>query len=91
MQTILGAGGAIGIELVKALFKKGQQVRLVGRNPKLVEGANEIVSASYLFAIEITPWIGDLCPPRRPWFELTNPHRYPTHFRYAEANGQYGA
>ena len=45
MQTILGAGGAIGIELVKALSKKGQEVRLVGRNPKLVEGANEIVSA----------------------------------------------
>jgi nucleoside-diphosphate-sugar epimerase len=45
MQTILGAGGAIGTELVKDLVQKGQRVRLVGRNPKLVEGAAEVVSA----------------------------------------------
>jgi nucleoside-diphosphate-sugar epimerase len=45
MQTILGAGGVIGMELVNALSKKGQRIRLVGRNPKLVEGATEIVSA----------------------------------------------
>ena len=45
MQTLLGAGGAIGIELVKELAQKGQRVRLVGRNPKLVAGAAEAVSA----------------------------------------------
>ena len=45
MQTILGAGGAIGTELVRELARTRQQVRLVGRNPKLVAGATEVVSA----------------------------------------------
>jgi nucleoside-diphosphate-sugar epimerase len=45
MQTILGAGGAIGTELVKELARSRQPVRLVGRNPKLVQGATEAVSA----------------------------------------------
>jgi len=45
MQTILGAGGAIGMELVRELSQAGKQVRLVGRNPKLVQGAAEVVSA----------------------------------------------
>src|SRR5579864_461668 len=45
MQTILGAGGAIGAELVKELAHTGQPVRLVGRNPKQVPGATEALSA----------------------------------------------
>jgi len=45
MQTILGAGGAIGTELLKELARTGQPVRLVGRNPRLVQGAAEAVSA----------------------------------------------
>jgi nucleoside-diphosphate-sugar epimerase len=45
MQTILGAGGAIGTELVKELARAGQRVRLVSRNPKLAEGAVEAVPA----------------------------------------------
>ena len=45
MQTILGAGGAIGTELVKELARSGQPIRLVGRNPTLVQGATESVSA----------------------------------------------
>src|ERR1700687_634093 len=45
MQTILGAGGAIGSELVRELSQAGKQVRLVGRNPKLVQGATEALSA----------------------------------------------
>ena len=45
MQTILGAGGAIGTELVRELSQAGKRVRLVGRNPKLVQGATEAVSA----------------------------------------------
>lgn len=45
MQTILGAGGAIGTELVKVLGREGQAVRLVGRNPKLIQGATEILRA----------------------------------------------
>ena len=45
MQTILGAGGAIGTELAKELAQSGQQMRLVGRNPVLAPGATEVVSA----------------------------------------------
>jgi nucleoside-diphosphate-sugar epimerase len=43
--TILGAGGAIGNELVKELSARSEPVRLVGRNPKLVPGAAEAVAA----------------------------------------------
>jgi nucleoside-diphosphate-sugar epimerase len=42
--TILGAGGAIGSELVKHLTT-GEPVRLASRNPKLVPGAAEAVAA----------------------------------------------
>jgi nucleoside-diphosphate-sugar epimerase len=45
MQTILGAGGAIGTQLVKVLGHEGQPVRLVGRNPKRIQGTTEIVRA----------------------------------------------
>jgi nucleoside-diphosphate-sugar epimerase len=45
MHTILGAGGAIGTELVRELARAGRRVRLVGRNPELVEGASEVVAA----------------------------------------------
>lgn len=45
MITILGAGGVISNELVKLLVADAQPVRLVGRHPVLLEGAEEIVSA----------------------------------------------
>jgi len=45
MHTILGAGGAIGAELVQELARAGQPVRLVGRNPTLVAGATEVLPA----------------------------------------------
>jgi nucleoside-diphosphate-sugar epimerase len=45
MHTILGAGGAIGIELVSHLAKKGLRIRLVSRNPKDAEDAGQVVSA----------------------------------------------
>jgi nucleoside-diphosphate-sugar epimerase len=45
MQAILGAGGAIGTELVRELAHTRQPVRLVGRDPKLVQGATEALSA----------------------------------------------
>jgi nucleoside-diphosphate-sugar epimerase len=45
MHTILGAGGAIGTELVRELALARQQVRLVSRNPKRIEGATDTVSA----------------------------------------------
>jgi nucleoside-diphosphate-sugar epimerase len=40
--TILGAGGAIGNELVKLLAERNQPFRLVGRNPKMVPCAAEV-------------------------------------------------
>jgi nucleoside-diphosphate-sugar epimerase len=45
VQTILGAGGAIGAELVREIAYRRQAVRLVGRNPESIPGATEIVSA----------------------------------------------
>jgi nucleoside-diphosphate-sugar epimerase len=44
LTTILGAGGTISHELVKILSAKGTPIRLVGRNPKPVAGA-EVVTA----------------------------------------------
>lgn len=46
MTTILGAGGAIGVELAKLLAAEGKPFRLVSRNPKPVAGAD-------LFAADI--------------------------------------
>jgi nucleoside-diphosphate-sugar epimerase len=45
MVTILGAGGAIGNEVVKLLAARKLPFRLVGRNPVLKPGAAEVVSA----------------------------------------------
>ncbi len=44
-QTILGAGGAIGIELAKALTQYTTDIRLVGRNPKKVNPNDELFPA----------------------------------------------
>ena len=45
MVSILGAGGAIGGELVKELSARSESIRLVSRNPKQVPGAAEVVAA----------------------------------------------
>jgi nucleoside-diphosphate-sugar epimerase len=45
MITILGAGGAIGNELVKLLEARKQPFRLVGRNPVSMPGAAQVVNA----------------------------------------------
>lgn len=45
MVSILGAGGAIGSDLVKELTTRNESIRLVSRNPKLVPGAAEAVAA----------------------------------------------
>ena len=42
MQTILGSGGAIGIPLAKELIKYTNKIRLVSRNPKQVNEADEL-------------------------------------------------
>ncbi|MBD0278259.1 MAG: NAD-dependent dehydratase, partial [Flavisolibacter sp.] len=36
MQTILGAGGAIGKELAKELYRFTDKVRLVSRTPETI-------------------------------------------------------
>ncbi len=45
MHTILGAGGAIGTELVQVLVKQQKAVRLVGRSPKGAAGTAQAVAA----------------------------------------------
>lgn len=44
-QTILGAGGAIGIELAKALTAYTKDIRLVSRHPKKVNDSDTLMSA----------------------------------------------
>jgi len=53
MQTILGAGGAIGTPLAKALTQYTTKIRLVGRNPKAVNPTDELVKADILNAAEV--------------------------------------
>ncbi len=53
MQTILGSGGAIGIELAKALTKYTNKIRLVSRNPKKVNQTDELLSADLLNPDEV--------------------------------------
>jgi len=48
MQTILGSGGAIGVELAKALKIYTNEIRLVSRNPKKVNESDELMSADLL-------------------------------------------
>ena len=45
MQTILGSGGAIGIELAKALKEYSTDIRLVSRNPQKVNDTDELFPA----------------------------------------------
>lgn len=44
-QTILGAGGAIGIELAAELSGYTKDIRLVGRNPRQVNPSDEVFTA----------------------------------------------
>lgn len=53
MQTILGAGGPIGIELAKALRKYTQDIRLVSRNPEKVNSEDEVLKADLMNASEV--------------------------------------
>lgn len=53
MQTILGAGGTIGIELAKALKTFTNRIRLVSRNPKKVNETDELMAADLLNTDEV--------------------------------------
>ncbi|HYW35147.1 MAG TPA: NAD-dependent epimerase/dehydratase family protein [Balneolaceae bacterium] len=48
MQTILGAGGAIGTELAKALTEYTDHIRLASRSPKKVNPSDELFAADLL-------------------------------------------
>ncbi len=45
MQTILGSGGAIGVELAKALTQYTEDIRLVSRNPEKVNETDQLLAA----------------------------------------------
>ena len=53
MQTILGAGGTIGLELARILPEYTNRVRLVSRNPKRVIPSNELFAADLLKQAEV--------------------------------------
>lgn len=53
MQTILGAGGVIGKEIAKSLPQYTDRIRLVSRNPKPVNPADELVAADLLAAGQV--------------------------------------
>jgi nucleoside-diphosphate-sugar epimerase len=46
MHTILGAGGAVGVELASELTGSGRRIRLVSRNPKPDASAEQLVAAN---------------------------------------------
>ncbi len=53
MQTILGAGGAIGVELAKALPPYTTDIRLVSRNPKAINSTDQLHPADLTDAAQI--------------------------------------
>ncbi len=53
MQTILGAGGAIGIDLAKALTTYTTDIRLVSRNPKAVNPTDQLHPADLTDAAQV--------------------------------------
>jgi len=52
MQTILGSTGAIGTSLANELTNFTDDIRLVSRNPKLINPGDELISANLLSAEE---------------------------------------
>ncbi len=52
-QTILGAGGAIGTELAKALKNYTSNIRLVSRKPKKINPDDELLSADLSDASQV--------------------------------------
>ena len=53
MQTILGAGGPIGIELAKALISYTTDIRLVNRHPQKVNPTDKLMPADLLNAEDV--------------------------------------
>jgi len=53
MQTILGSGGAIGIELAKALKEYTDEISLVSRNPEKINPTDQLLQADLLNPEEV--------------------------------------
>ncbi|MEM8863556.1 MAG: NAD-dependent epimerase/dehydratase family protein [Chloroflexota bacterium] len=53
MQTILGSGGAIGIELAKALPQFTNHIRLVSRTPQAVNTTDELFPADLMQTADV--------------------------------------
>ena len=53
MQTILGSGGAIGVELAKALPNYSDSIRLVSRNPERVNDSDQLFPADLTIEAEL--------------------------------------
>ena len=53
MQTILGSGGAIGVELAKVLTTHNTRIRLVSRHPEKVNPDDELMPADLLVPEEM--------------------------------------
>jgi nucleoside-diphosphate-sugar epimerase len=53
MQTILGAGGAIGVDLARELKKYTDEIRLVSRNPKKINSTDQIFVADLINSDEV--------------------------------------
>lgn len=53
MQTILGGGGPIGLDLARILPDYTNRVRIVGRNPRKVIPDNEVYAANLLHLEEV--------------------------------------
>lgn len=53
MQTILGSGGSIGVELAKALTNYTNAIRLVSRNPRKENETDETMSADLTNADDV--------------------------------------
>ena len=52
-QTILGAGGAIGIELAKSLKDYTSDIRLVNRNSKKINSTDELLSGDLTRKVDV--------------------------------------
>src|SRR5690554_7884054 len=59
MQTMLGSGGAIGVELAKALSEYTDKIRLVSRNPQKVNPADELMVADLTNAADVRKAVED--------------------------------
>ena len=53
MQTILGAGGSIGVELAKILPAYTDAIRLVSRTPQKINAGDELFPANITNAAEV--------------------------------------